>query len=400
LSNISQPRLLSFTLDGWSVLGGKVSVSLVDRVAVLVGRNGAGKSAILEGFATMSSCVVGNRFRFNDSESIPTILEVEILTPTNRLLQYRYELIQLLLSAEDLELDESATETTEEIHFLVMDCCKYLDGEKELLWITNGGRRTIISDAHEDIIYFLDGTNSLGRTHLHQGFALPVEMQWVSDVLRGVRMIGKVSASIRPTSIRRPSLLRVHGKLIRANVFGVDRLARKILRLKDTETFDELESVCQRIGIGSKIALQRFSSSEEDIKENEEYFVAVLLDGVNIGLLSDGTIQVLSILVEIITSSPTVTTIIEEPEMRIHPGMLAKLLNEIKAYTFEDNLILSTHSPQVVAWTKPNQINLVCHHDQQILVRKLSPDETDRVSAYLCEEGNLGEWLYSGILDE
>ncbi|WP_201789162.1 hypothetical protein [Scytonema hofmannii] len=46
MPNTSQPRLLSFTLDGWTALGGQVSVFLVDRVGVLVGRNGAGKSAI------------------------------------------------------------------------------------------------------------------------------------------------------------------------------------------------------------------------------------------------------------------------------------------------------------------------------------------------------------------
>ena len=87
-SNTNQPRLLSFTLDGWSVLGSRVTVSLENGVAVLVGRNGAGKSAILEGFEAISLCAIG---RFNqlvyDSESFPKILEIEILTPTARRLE-------------------------------------------------------------------------------------------------------------------------------------------------------------------------------------------------------------------------------------------------------------------------------------------------------------------------
>jgi predicted ATPase len=61
LSNENQPRLLSFTLDGWDVLGGKVSVSLSDRVAVLVGQNGAGKSAILEGFEAIALLAANSR---------------------------------------------------------------------------------------------------------------------------------------------------------------------------------------------------------------------------------------------------------------------------------------------------------------------------------------------------
>jgi hypothetical protein len=404
LPNISQPRLLSFTLDGWSVLGGKVSVSLVDRVAVLVGRNGAGKSAILEGFAALASCAVGRRVEYNDAESIPKILEIEVLTPTDRRLHYRYELLPLSLSAQDL--DESSMDVSEDSRFSINDCCKYLDGQQELLWTTRNGINVSPSqlsdeyETHTDVL--MRGWTSIGggrpRFPSALGLGSSVETRWISDVLKGVRMIGQVSAS---RSRRRPSLLRVSGNKISTDFVELaDILARKILRLDDTESFSELECICQRIGIGDKIILQKFISSEKAIEESKEYLVSVLLDGIDIGLLSDGTLQVLSILVEIITSSPAATTIIEEPEMRIHPGMLARLLNEIQAYTFEDNLILSTHSPQVVAWSQPSHINLVYRHDQQILVRKLSPDETDQVSAYLCEEGDLGEWLYSGILDE
>ena len=80
--------------------------------------------------------------------------------------------------------------------------------------------------------------------------------------------------------------------------------------------------------------------------------------------------------------------------------MLAKLLNEIETYTFEENLILSTHSPQVVAWTSPEKINLVYRNRGQTTVRKLREEEIHKVVEYLCEEGDLGDWLYSGILDE
>ena len=82
------------------------------------------------------------------------------------------------------------------------------------------------------------------------------------------------------------------------------------------------------------------------------------LDGVNIGLLSDGTLKSLSILIELISSNPSSTIIIEDPESQIHPAMLAKLLNEIETYTYGQNLIVSTHSPQVVSWTSPEKINL------------------------------------------
>jgi len=171
-----------------------------------------------------------------------------------------------------------------------------------------------------------------------------------------------------------------------------------------TDDFDELENVCQRIGLAKKITVQKFVLSEHSGQtgqgKDEEYIASVLLDGVNIGLLSDGTLRVLSILIEIIAHSPNATTIIEEPETQIHPAMLAKLLNEIKSYTWDENLIISTHSPQVVAWTKPENISLVYRNQGRTSVRKLEEGEIEKVVEYLCEEGDLGDWIYSGILDE
>jgi predicted ATP-binding protein involved in virulence len=80
--------------------------------------------------------------------------------------------------------------------------------------------------------------------------------------------------------------------------------------------------------------------------------------------------------------------------------MLSKLLNEIETYTYGENLIVSTHSPQVVSWTRPERINLVHRKDGQTFVQKLAEDDIHNIIEYLSEEGNLGEWIYSGILDE
>ena len=406
LTNTSQPRLLSFTLDGGTALGGQVSVSLLDRVGILVGRNGAGKSAILEGFEAISLLAIGRftRFKLFDSDSIPKILDIEILTPTERRLRYRYELTFLPASTDDPDMDDSTSDNLEENQFSWNECCQYVDGEKELIWTTETGVTTL-SNGGDPIITILGNTNSLRQSHIPENsrLKLPDEMQWVYVVLRGVRFLGK--APVRQSSRRRPSLIRVSSKGISPGSFGLaDSLARKILRRMDTGELHELGSVCQRIGLGSKLTVQKFILSEEPREkiegEDEEYVSSVLLDGVNIGLLSDGTLRVLSILIEIIPSYPSATTIIEEPETQIHPGMLAKLLNEIETYNFEENLILSTHSPQVVAWTSPDKINLVYRNHGRTTVRKLHEQEIKKVVEYLCEEGDLGDWLYSGILDE
>ncbi|MBD2577978.1 ATP-binding protein [Oscillatoria sp. FACHB-1406] len=408
---MSQPRLLSFTLDNWTALGGRVSVSLVDRVAVLVGRNGAGKSAILEGFEAISSCAIGrtNRRLSRDNDSIPRMLEIEILTPSERHLRYQYELIISPTFIEDsdfTELDESDNDNVEENSFSWNECCQYLDGKQEFLWETQAGITTL-HNSENPIITILGNMTSLRQSNLPENsqLKLPVEMQWVYAVLKGVRILGK--ASIRQTLRRRPSFLKVSSKGISSGISGLaDSLTRKVIRRieKNKEDLDELENVCQRVGLGNKITVQKFVLSEESLDKktfvDEEYVSSVLLDGVNFGLLSEGTLRVLSIIIEIISPYPNATTILEEPETQIHPLMLEKLLNELETYTFEDNLILSTHSPQVVAWTIPERIHLVYRKTGRTTVRKLQEEEIEKVVAYLSEEGDLGDWLYSGILDE
>ena len=409
MSNPNQPRLLSFTLDDWEVLGGRVSVSLTDGGAVLVGRNGAGKSAILEGFEAISLRAGGNlnRIRSDDSDSIPKILHIQILTPLGRHLEYRYEMVLLPTFVSDLEVDDSISDNSEESQFSWNEHCQYVDGKNEVLWSTEAGLITFIDE--DGLIHNIAGhTRSLQQSHFikNSSLKLPDEMQWINDVLRGVRFLGRKPVR-QNFGQRRSSLLEVSGRGNSPRIYGMeDILPLKILRHWGTEEFDELEKICQRIGLGNKIVVQKFFPGGEpgNIAEGEArgYVASVLLDGVNLGLLSDGTLRVLSILVELVFSSSdsSITTIIEEPETQIHPGMLAKLLNEIEAYTFGENLILSTHSPQVVAWTKPDKINLVDRNNGRTIIRKLGEGEIHNVVEYLCEEGDLGEWIYSGILND
>ena len=405
-SNTNQPRLLSFTLDGWSVLGGRVTVSLHDGVAVLVGLNGAGKSSVIEGFEAISLYAIGkiNRVRQNDDDSIPKILEIEVLTPTVRLLKYNYELITLSSSVEELNFEDSPDDKLDESQFSWNDCCQYADGAKELVWTTEYGMTTF-HNMDSSITNVVGSINAIRRsTSLKTSrFEIPDEMQWLYSALNEVHIMGKTS--VRKTSRRRLSQLRVSRKGIASSSFDlVDSLAQKIFRRMGKKEINELEAICQRIGLGRKITIQKFVLSidtrETFEDESNEYIASVLLDGVNIGLLSDGTLRVLSILMELLVSSPSSTIIIEEPETQIHPAMLAKLLNEIETYTYGQNLIISTHSPQVVSWASLEQINLVHRKEGQTFVDKLGKNDIHNVIEYLSEEGDLGEWIYSGILDD
>lgn len=394
--NTKYPRLLSFTLDGWDVLGDRVSVTLSDGVAILVGRNGAGKSAILEGLKKISlyAIEVGiSVYHSIDRASFPTILELDILTPTNRQLKYKYE----LLVSENEGIPDSITD--EETSFSWNDSCHYLDEQKELVWQTSSGRTTLSDRKIPTILGITSSVRQFNFPRQTQ-VDLPNEAGWIYSVLKGINFIQSTPTRYTPipqTRERRLSFLGISKKGIRISPFSLpDELSAKIFRMKSGMR-EELELICQRVGLGHKILVQESIMGGH---LNDESIVSISLDSVNIGLLSDGTLRVLSILIGIIDSSSSSTTIIEEPEVHIHPAMLEKLLNEIESYTYDDNLLLSTQSPQVVAWTSPDKINLVHRSDGKTIVRKLGEVEIQNVIEYLSEEGSLGEWLYSGIVDE
>ncbi len=399
------PRLLSFTLDDWPVLGGPVTITLNDGVAVLVGRNGAGKSAILEGFRAIAYRAVGrnkaydshsfnllNR-NFDDSisDNIPKILTLEVLTPTNRKLEYKYNFFETTADEDD------STNFLGDHRSLFHESCQYLDEEKELIWKIQDSNIKLIKGSdpsrfNDFAVFFRRQTGSLDFFSSQSG--MPNEVKWIYDTLAEILFCGKyaffLSRSQRLPCIIRPSR---GGGLIPEKLLP-DLLAREILTLLENDKQEELERVCQRLGLGNNI------TKKERPLENEMSYIEILFDGVNIGLLSEGTLRILSIILDLINLKPITTLLVEEPETQIHPGMLEKLLNEIESYTYGQNLILSTHSPQVVSWTKPDKINVVYRQNGRTFVRKLANNEIKSIVAYLNEEGSLGDWVYSGILDD
>jgi predicted ATPase len=406
LSNSNQPRLLSFTLSGSSILGDEVTVSLSDGVAVLVGRNGAGKSAILEGFEAIASRAIGkfNRNKPEDEDSIPKSLVVRVLTPTNRTLQYQYKFEPLISSDDDLNIDESVEDNSEESLLSWEDKCEYIDGNRETLWHSENNKKRFWDIEGNLIVTIFSGSNSFRTPHVNQilnNIDFPIERKWFYQILSSIRLLGK--DPVRRNLRRKKSILEITSKRIKLNGFEMaDNLSRRLFRVNEKDEISEVESICQRIGLGDKIEVIKYFSNGE-IKQNiedQEYVSQVFVDRVNIGLLSDGTLRVISILVEIITSLPGATIMIEEPEMQLHPGMLSRFLNEIEAYIYGKNLIISTHSPEVVSWTSPDKINLIHREDKKTTVRKLGGNEIDSVYQYLSDEGTLGELVYSGFLDE
>ncbi len=130
-----------------------------------------------------------------------------------------------------------------------------------------------------------------------------------------------------------------------------------------------------------------------------ERLATIEVDGINLGMLADGTLRVLETLVRLVDLRPRQTLLVEEPETGIHPGLLARLLNEFDSLTTSNQLVLSTHSPQVVSWASVDGLRLVDRGDGRTTVRALNRADKVELNAYLEEQGTLGDYFYTGAFD-
>lgn len=161
------------------------------------------------------------------------------------------------------------------------------------------------------------------------------------------------------------------------------------------ELFDHFAALTQRLGVARRIdvKIESADTSEGD-KADVAAWASVSFDGIDFGLLSDGTLRIVEILLGFV--DPKISMLIlEEPETGLHPGLLHRLLAEVDAHTLDRQVILSTHSPLVVDWAKPSEIRLVERTGGKTTVRSFGSVEKESLKRYLNDDYGLSDYIYS-----
>lgn len=120
--------------------------------------------------------------------------------------------------------------------------------------------------------------------------------------------------------------------------------------------------------------------------------------------LSEGTFKTLALLFHVIISEST-AVLIEEPEVCVHHGLLASILELIKSYSDQKQIILSTHSDYVLDRVSPDNVFRVTNNkargtEVNHIPKSMTVKEMNALRRYLDTEGNLGEfWREGGLGD-
>lgn len=106
--------------------------------------------------------------------------------------------------------------------------------------------------------------------------------------------------------------------------------------------------------------------------------------------LSDGTLRIFGILLSLYQSPAPSLMVIEEPEQTVHPGVLSMLAEAFKEVSEVTQIIVTTHSPQLVEHFAPEHIRVVTMADG---VTQISPIKASQREAVQRGLMTLGEFM-------
>lgn len=387
-----RPRLARVEIGGWPGLGANnVGFDLGERVTVLVGKNGAGKSLIMEGLEAASESVLLG----TETTPSPTFFHCEITRPSSRAVSYEYKVD--VEEAPDVESEDSEPPAQ---RLLWTERC-WLNGARKNLWTVDNAKLRLGGRPAQP---FVSDQGLVSRAILSKPDIddMPMAAKELAALFLGLRSIsagiprekkGRHEILLRRTILPHKSR-RGFSVVWRPMNDVADRmteLASSILKMKSSNDgrFDEFVEILHQLEVIRDVTIRQFNDQS---RKNVSY-ASVEFDGVNLGLCSDGTQRIAQIIAELL-SRRIRCLLIEEPETAVHPSLLSRLLAILEAYAQDRQIIITTHSPQVVDWCQPKDLRLVERLKGQTCVRNLDENELGRIYNYLAHDGTLSDFVY------
>ena len=116
-------------------------------------------------------------------------------------------------------------------------------------------------------------------------------------------------------------------------------------------------------------------------------------------LLSDGTVNIIAIIVALYFERNNDIVIIEEPEKNIHPKLANQLVTLMKDVGNKKQIIITTHNTQLLASVELKDIIYV-YRNQNMYSDIERPDKNDRVKEFIKNELDVGDLLYESLFTE
>lgn len=393
------------------------SINLFRSVTVLIGRNGAGKSNVIEGVDLLA--VLANGIPLHEIRDIGQGFgKFEIrggLQGCPRLGQHVFMLGFSAVIGENEFFDYAIT--IDPMNTSPIVCSEVLTvGNRQYFTAEIDYKKSLLDVKYDN---FKQGTNpvitlSPDRSVLsrYAEFVLSEEekgkttkrLRAALSKVRGISVYLEASYVFDPD----PKKMRSYERIGSANL------------LKDASN---LSSVLHSLSVGGaenkkklKEILQIIKQVPEESFDKFEFITTKLNDVIlaftekesglllDARLLSDGTLRTLAVLVALHTVDRKSRVVIEEFDNGIHPSRAKMLVDEIWRISSERNLnvLMTTHNPTTLDLLSQQQLSSVvlCYYDQKDKSSKLIELLSIADSDILMETDQLGDLVTKGVLEK
>jgi predicted ATPase len=116
--------------------------------------------------------------------------------------------------------------------------------------------------------------------------------------------------------------------------------------------------------------------------------------------ISEGTLRILGLILAVFQRPAPSVLLIEEPETSLHPGSLGLVLDLIQAASYNSQVIVTTHNPELLdlgKWIEERHLRIVYWEDGATRVSRIGRASREALQEHLM---GAGELLRSNLLDE
>ncbi len=143
------------------------------------------------------------------------------------------------------------------------------------------------------------------------------------------------------------------------------------------------------------LATDKFADKSLLFKLREKYFKDIYFPA---SFLSDGTVNISALLIALYFEKKGLS-VIEEPERNIHPYLISKVMDMMKDASKNKQIIITTHSPEVVKRADLENILLV-YRDKGGFSEISRPSQKKEVKVFLKNKLGLDELYIQNLLEE
>ncbi len=378
-----------------------IELSDLEPITILVGNNATGKSNVVDALRFVRDCIVdGVDHAISLRNGIGTVRQYSPTRPYALRIQVSLQqeielpssLVALNTAQYDLRLmslrdgnyrieSEEVRWVTDEASYDTNDSGQVIEGQQADLKqhiLVRDSEGNISSDAITSPRKFRSDELVLRSIGYEAGL-------WeVSSILESLRF-----SALYPNTLREPSRPDTDRQLKENGENWASVLKAMKSNDRGRRRFDVILALMKRVlpglvdvkvqSVGGYLVPKFVVRDDEGQKEHD-------FDPVQ---LSDGTLRVFGILLAIYQTPPPKFLALEEPELTVNPGILAIIAEACKEVSDDTQLLITTHSPELIDFFDPSSIRVVSFHKGKTLISPIKSTQIDSIKEHLTTAGAL-----------